>query len=111
MSTTALEKRSRPRSAVKAVATYFHFTSLSTRTCDITVLNSSSEGLYFESRHPLKPGQCICIRMKRIIDKVHGAVADCGLKSLALAQVRWCEMKPDGFGSVYRIGAKYVLPG
>lgn len=111
MDPTAREKRIHPRNAAKAVATYFPFTSSATHVCEATVLNSSSEGLYFESRHPLKKGQCICIRMTHVAADIRNAAAGRELKSMSVAQVRWCESKPDTLGSQYRVGAQYVWPG
>jgi hypothetical protein len=104
----AQEKRSSPRDVIKASAVYFPFTSLSTYSCDATVLNSSDEGMYFESRYPLKPGQCICIRTKHVLDEMPVSSDAGGPKTLSLAQVRWCEPKQDARFIEYGVGVKYV---
>jgi hypothetical protein len=104
----AQEKRNSTRGVVKASAVYFPFTSLSFYSCDATVLNSSKDGLYLESRYPLKPGQCICIRTKQVFEGTAPADDPGGLKPLTLAQVRWCEPKDDELYAGYGIGVKYV---
>jgi len=97
------DRRRDDRQAVQAVVSFFPFSTQQTYHCDATVLNAGKNGLYFESPYPLKEGQYICIRTKEVLP--HGASAD--IRTLTLAQVRWCSDTIRSQGLRYGIGVKY----
>jgi hypothetical protein len=97
-----MDMRLHQRAGVNANISYCHFTSTPASQCNATVLNSSDCGLCFIAPRPLNPGQCIFIRTMRADKK--GA----GLRSVSLAQVRWCDQSQDPSKVEYFIGASYL---
>lgn len=72
-------------------------------------LNFSESGLYFESKYPLKPGITILFRIE---------VSDCRtlnlegyecLRTISLAEVKWCRDLVKNGESYFGIGAKYPI--
>lgn len=101
-----IEQRIDARYSIKAAITYFPFSSQRSFHCSATALNCSRIGLYFETAYPLKIGQYICIRMQQIFEG--SAVVETGhVKTLTLAQVRWCEVLDGHFEPRFGIGVKY----
>lgn len=100
---TSSDKRSDPRAAIQAVVTFFPFSSQQTFHCDATALNAGQNGLYFESPFPLKEGQYICIRTREVLPDADSAK----IRTLTLAQVRWCAETGRSQGFRYGVGVKY----
>lgn len=102
MSATA-EKRKDPRTPIQAVISYFPFSTQQNVHCDGTALNAGQNGLYFETPHPLKNGQYICIRIKEVLSDAVSA----NLRTLTLAQVRWCTAAGSSNSTCYGAGVQY----
>lgn len=89
--------------------TYFN----SNRFYSAKTTNHSKEGLLFESDFPLKPGASVYIRVDDLSFDASGDASGSKvsshseLRTLSLAQVRWCEEIPDPAGNYYKIGLKY----
>ena len=74
------------------------------------VLNFSEGGLYFESEHPLKPGTTILFRLEVSRCGASGSEGyDC-LRTISLAEIRWCQDLFRNGESCFGIGAKYHIP-
>ena len=65
----------------------------------------------FKSGLFLKPGTTVYIRLVKV--NSHGS--DSGvyqeIRSVALAEVKWCNEQPSANESSYNVGVKYVEPG
>jgi hypothetical protein len=99
---TDTDMRYNRRAGIEAAISYCHFGSAPAGDCDATVLNWNDSGLCFKSPRPLNPGQCIYIRTTQAGEK--GA----GMRSVSLAQVRWCDEKRNPHKLEYLIGASYL---
>ncbi len=73
-------------------------------------LNHSDEGMCFKSEISLRPGATVLIRVKNL--HPNGACnGDCwGLRSITLAEAKWCKEILTDTGSFYEIGVKYFQP-
>lgn len=100
------DQRTDARLPIQAAITYFPFSSQRSFHCSATALNYSRFGLYFESPHPLKIGQYICIRVRQIFEESDSAEI-AHLKTLTLAQVRWCVELGKPFEPRFGTGVKY----
>lgn len=96
------DMRFHQRAGVKADISYCHFSSTPAGDCSGTVLNWSDCGLCFKAPQPLHPGQCIYIRTTQ------PGETGAGLRSVSLAQVRWCDENQDPSKIEYIIGASYL---
>ena len=70
-------------------------------------LNHCDEGMCFKSNVSIQPGAIVCIRVKNF--HPHGACnGDCrGLRSVTLAEAKWCKEIFNETDHFYEIGAKY----
>lgn len=102
------ERRHSTRHDIKASIIYFLFTSLPTDNYDAKVINSSNYGICFQSRWPLKPRQCVCIRKKHDAEDDIGLSCEGGIKELSLAEILWCKEYEDRSKTQYNIGVKYL---
>ena len=73
-------------------------------------LNHCEGGMCFESKPSFHPGETINIRVKDF--HPHGpCIGLCeGLRSLALAEVRWCSETSQIDSPQYRVGVKFYAP-
>ncbi len=104
------EKRACTRCYYEAPVTCAYFNS--DRFYRARTFNHSEEGLYFESDFFLKPGASIYVRVDNCIPKTFGSsICDCGrVRSLAIAEVKWCEELHSTGGFFYGVGLKYYEP-
>jgi hypothetical protein len=73
------------------------------------VLNFSRSGLYFETKYPLKPGATILFRIE-ISGYGASNLEDCEcLRSISLADVKWCGDLVENGESYFGIGARYPI--
>jgi hypothetical protein len=73
-------------------------------------LNHCDEGMCFKSEVSLKPGTTICVRAKNLHPNA-ACSGDCqGLRSLTLAEAKWCKKILNETKLFYEIGAKYFQP-
>jgi len=74
------------------------------------VLNFSESGLYFKSESPLKPGTTILYRLEA---SGCGALDSEGyecLRTISLAEVKWCQDFFEDGASYFGIGVRYPIP-
>jgi len=101
------EKRSHARERLNMPAVYFPFTSFFSGSHAAMVLNASRDGLYLECSQPLYNGQCICIRPHYGAGQPppHNGVP---IRTLSLAQVRWCRHRTAYHHLQYGVGLQYM---
>jgi len=105
---TDAEQRIFDRHAFSADVAFSHFNKADSYQAQ--TLNLSKGGMCFKSNLSLQPGAMVAIRL----GKVHTNASDngsCeGLRSVALAEVRWCREVPDDKALPYGVGVKYFKP-
>lgn len=104
-----IDQRSDQRRAANAPLSYFLFNSGRAPSIDATAVNCSRQGVCLNSARPLNPGQYICMHAKPSGVELGRGRREVGLKSVSLAEVRWCrENDPAGKSRGYTIGLKYL---
>jgi hypothetical protein len=72
-------------------------------------VNFSESGLYFETNYPLKPGITLLFRIEVSRCKASNS-EDCEcLRSISLADVKWCRDLVKNGESYFGIGARYPI--
>lgn len=72
-------------------------------------LNFSECGLYFENKYPLKPGVTILYRVE-VSDCDASNLEGCScLRTISLAEVKWCRDLVNDGESYFGIGARYPI--
>ena len=73
-------------------------------------LNHCEGGMCFESRFSFHPDETLNVRVKEF--HPHGpCIGHCkGLRSVTLAEVKWCCELPEADISHYRVGIKFYAP-
>ena len=74
---------------------------------DTQTLNYCLDGMCFKSSFFLQPGATLCIRVKKFNPNGSCAGLSEGLRSVTLAEVKWCSEIPGDKASRYGIGVKY----
>jgi len=71
--------------------------------------NHSRQGLCLESDFYLKPGACIYFRVESSLrDDMKPKCCRCpAFRTIALAEVKWCQEKAYGGAALYEAGLKY----
>jgi hypothetical protein len=77
---------------------------------DAQTFNCSSGGMCFKSKFFLKPGTIVCIRSKNSNPNGFGNGVVEELRSMTLAEVKWCREIHDGDVSAYGVGVNYFPP-
>ena len=72
-------------------------------------LNFSESGLYFEGKYPLKPGITILFRIEVSGCKVSNTAGCECLRTISLAEVKWCRDLVKNGESYFGIGAQYPI--
>jgi len=74
------------------------------------IRNLGVGGMCFKSNLSLQPGATICIRLKNNHQN-DSCTGYCeGLRTLTLADVKWCNEIPNTKASSYEVGVKYFEP-
>jgi hypothetical protein len=75
-------------------------------------MNHSKDGIYFESNFPVKPGATIYIRVENYCHEVlrPGTCRCKGIRSIGIAEVKWCRELISTADSSCGIGLKYYPP-
>jgi hypothetical protein len=73
-------------------------------------MNLGSGGMCFNSSLFLQPGATVIIRLKKILRNPSGNGSCEGLRSVTLAEVKWCSEVPGNEVSYYAAGVKYLEP-
>ncbi len=102
------EKRTFERHSLRADVTFSHFNTKPSYFAQI--MNLGPGGMCFNSGLFVKPGALICIYLKKIYSEASGKDFCEGLRSVTLAEVKWCSEFPVGDRAHYRVGVKYFAP-
>jgi hypothetical protein len=87
------------------------FSTFNTTDChDAQTLNHCQDGMGLKSSLPLQLGKTICIRVKQFTPASPRSGQWDGLRSITLAEVKWCRETPPSNGFSYEIGVKYCAP-
>ena len=73
------------------------------------VLNFSKSGLYFETEYPLKPGITILFRLEGSCSGVYDVEDGECLRTISLAEVKWCRDLISKGEAYFGIGARYPI--
>ena len=105
-----IEKRACRRCDYKGPVTCAFFNS--DRFYHGRTMNHSDDGIYFESNFPVKPGASIYIRVENYSQAgLHAGACRCeGIRTIGIAEVKWCRELPSVADSYYGIGLKYYPP-
>ena len=77
---------------------------------DIQTLNHSLDGMCFKSSFFLQPGAFLFIRAIKFNPNGSCKYSSEGLRSVTLAEVKWCSEVPGDQASQYVVGVKYFAP-
>ena len=102
------DKRACERSSHAALIEFSYFNK--EHCYEAQTLDHCAVGLRFKSEVFLKPGATINIRVKKFHPN-DSCKGDCrGLRSVALAEVKWCKEFLNETEPFFEIGAKYFQP-
>jgi hypothetical protein len=73
------------------------------------LIDFSAEGLGFFSTAELKPGSALRVQVEHVETAGSGLFPCCLVRSLGIAEVKWCRAVGDRWHTVYAAGAKYLL--
>jgi hypothetical protein len=104
---TGDEKRAFQRRAYEAAITFSYFNQKITHRA--TLFNFSEGGFSFYSRIPIKQGTTILIKLETLSTDSGPGQTHSGLKTVSLAETRWCRKIPESLGIQYEIGAKFFF--
>jgi hypothetical protein len=106
---TSSERRSndRYRYVVPIVFSFFN----KDQCFEAQIRNYCDVGMGFESNIPLKKGTTICIRVKNLHPHKANTHLSYGLRSVTLANVKWCDEELHYNSRHYAIGVQYYAPG
>ncbi|MCA1793830.1 MAG: hypothetical protein LC660_08180, partial [Desulfobacteraceae bacterium] len=106
------DKRAIERCTHTAIMKFSHFSLNRDHFHVAQTINHSDEGICFKAEIPLKPGVTVLIKAENL--HPNGACTcngDClGLRSLTLAEAKWCKEILDESEFFYEIGAQYYPP-
>jgi hypothetical protein len=77
---------------------------------EVTMLNYSSDGIYFETVRPLEPGTVVLLHSRG--GEFPETVSDAdhrGYATMAYARIRWCRPLGQERGASFGVGAEYVI--
>jgi hypothetical protein len=100
------EKRVYERHSYAADIAFSYFNKEHSYSAQIT--NLGTGGMCFKSTFFLQPGAAVYIRLKKIHPNASGSCE--GLRSVTLAEVKWCSELPGDEASPYGVGVKYFEP-
>jgi hypothetical protein len=104
---TGADKRAHSRHTFTAADIVFsHFNK--ERSYIAQTMNFGRGGMCFKSNLFLQPGQTVFIRLKKIHPNCSCAGFGEGLRSVSLAEVKWCQKECDTDDTNYGVGVKYV---
>lgn len=73
-------------------------------------LDLCSNGMSFNSNLFLKPGTTVYIRLLKVDSQCSDSGVCNGIRSVSLAEVKWCNELPGANESSCNVGVKYVEP-
>jgi hypothetical protein len=104
---TANEKRAFERQTYEAAIKFSYFNQKVTYRA--TLYNFSEGGFSFYSKIPIKQGTTILIKLEELAPDSTPGQKQLGLKTVSLAEIRWCREIPETRGDQYEIGAKFFF--
>jgi hypothetical protein len=105
---TPAEKRTYERCGCTALIAFSYFNK--NQCFNVKTINHSEGGMSFKSSFFLQPGATVYIRAKKNLPNGSGTFVCEGLRSVTLAEVKWCSEELDADAFFYRVGAKYYEP-
>ena len=102
------EKRAYDRNSFSANVLFSHFNREHSYSAQI--MNLGTGGMCFKSSLFLQPGATVYIRLKKIHPNASGTGFCEGLRSVALAEVKWCSELPGAKVLPYGVGVRYFEP-
>ncbi len=108
MLATTEEKRSGIRLHFRASIVYAPFNTSNYHTAE--VIDVGQKGMCFRSGAPLKPGAVVFIRMENYSGMIPNIRAEARLRTVTLAEVKWCRELYRKFEILYDIGVMYLPP-
>ena len=102
------EKRISERRSFSAEVRYAYFNKKPFYSA--RALNLSSSGMCFRSSLFIKPGSTLYIRLEKFNPEVLKTGIWIGLRTVTLAEVKWCREVPGDGDTPYGIGVKYIEP-
>ena len=105
---TKAEKRAYGRNSFNADVLFSYFNREHSYSAQI--MNLGTSGMCFKSSIPLKPGATVCIYLKKIHPEASGTDFCEGLRSVTLADVKWCSEVPGDEVPHFEVGVKYFAP-
>ena len=105
---THAEKRTYERCGCTALIAFSYFNK---EPCfNAKTINHSEDGMSFKSSFFLQPGATVYIRAKKNLPNGSGTVVCKELRSVTMAEVKWCNEELDADAFFYRVGVKYYGP-
>lgn len=102
-----MDKRSNPRREINTSIICKRYHSINSDvTIDGNIKNCCSAGFYAELKEQVKAGTILVVRMT---GNSWGFSADDGLRSMALAEVRWSKPMSADREACYATGLKYLM--
>ena len=77
---------------------------------NVKTIDHCEGGMSFKSSFFLQPGATVYIRIKKNLPNGSGTDVCEGLRSVTLAEVKWCNEELDADAFSYRVGVKYYGP-
>ena len=105
---TDAEKRVCDRHGYAADIAFSYFNQASS--FGAQTLNLGAGGMCFKSNLRLQPGATVYIRLKKTHPNGTGSESREGLRSVTLAEVKWCSEQPGATALPYGVGVKYFSP-
>lgn len=102
------EKRTYERSSLSADVMFSYFNKEPSYMAQ--ALNLGSGGMCFRSNLFLKPGENVYIRLKKVNPNASGTGFCEGIRSVTLAEVKWCRESPGNENFPFAAGVKYLEP-
>lgn len=106
--TTPIEKRANKRYPYNTPIVFSGFNTKDSY--DAQTFNYCMDGMGLKSTLPLRCGKTICIRVTHFKPGIARSGEFDGLRSITLAEVKWCReiTRPNDFS--YEVGVKYCTP-
>jgi hypothetical protein len=80
------------------------------RQIEAVLINFSTQGLSFFSHRPLLPGTTIIVRASTESYQHVSTDAECLLRSMGMATIKWCRQNTRQGQVIHEMGAAYVIP-
>lgn len=101
------EKRAFQRQTYEAAITFSYFNQKITYRA--TIFNFSEGGFSFYSKTPIKQGTTVLIKLRGMEPDSSQQAIQTSMKTVSLAEIRWCREIPETHGDQYEIGAKFFF--